>query len=221
MADQQNIVEKSPAGPRANRRVAVICLSLAVSMVGVAYAAVPLYRLFCQVTGYGGTTQVATVAPTKVVDRQITIRLDANTARDMPWQFKPVEKTVQIKIGENRLVYYRAFNPTDETIKGTATFNVTPLEAGVYFNKVACFCFTEQVLKPGEEVDMPVSFFVDPSFVDDPMMKTVTAITLSYTFYRTGEGSGKTDLKQSRNSASDPTPARVTLAPHKEQGNHG
>ncbi|MHA1524104.1 MAG: cytochrome c oxidase assembly protein [Alphaproteobacteria bacterium] len=212
------------ANSPSNRAVATVCATLVVAMVGAAYAAVPLYRLFCQVTGYGGTTQNAASASTTVLERQITIRLDANTARDMPWQFAPVEKTVPVKLGENRLVYFRATNPTDQTITGTATFNVTPLEAGVYFNKVACFCFTEQVLQPGQTVDMPVSFFVDPAFDADPIMKTVTAITLSYTFYRTSNGNpanAKPNLGQIKTGASDQTAARVTPAPHKEQGNHG
>lgn len=171
------------SGSRRNTIVAASCVAGVVGMIGLAYASVPLYRIFCQVTGYGGTTQVAESASTKVLERTITVRFDANTSRGLAWKFKPVQKQITLKIGENGLAFFEATNLTARKIAGTATFNVTPQAVGSYFNKTACFCFTEQVLKPGERVDMPVAFFIDPAIVDDPNLKTVDTITLSYTFF--------------------------------------
>jgi len=156
----------------------------ALGMVGAAFAAVPLYRVFCQVTGYGGATNVATMAPGHIVaDRQITVRFDANVARGMPWDFLPAQRQVSVAAGEEALVFYVATNPTDRTITGTATFNVSPAKAGKYFSKIECFCFTEQVLVPGQSVDMGITFFVDPEIVNDRYLDDVTEITLSYTFF--------------------------------------
>lgn len=166
-----------------NARVAVVCSLVAAGMVGMAYAAVPLYRIFCQVTGYGGTTQVARSASDAVIDRKITIRFDANVSNEMNWSFKPVQRAIELKIGESALAFYRATNRSDREIVGTATFNVTPLGAGAYFNKIECFCFTEQRLAAGESADMPVTFFVDPAIADDPDLAKLTTITLSYTFF--------------------------------------
>ena len=163
--------------------VATSCAAFVVGMVGLAYAAVPLYQLFCQVTGYGGTTQVAQASSTKVLEREITIRFDANTSRDLGWRFKPVQKQVTLKVGENGLAFFEATNLTSKKLAGTATFNVTPQIAGGYFVKTDCFCFTKQVLKPGERTDMPVSFFIDPAIIDAPDLKHVNTITLSYTFF--------------------------------------
>jgi cytochrome c oxidase assembly protein subunit 11 len=168
-----------------NRRLALISFSVAAGMVGASYAAVPLYEIFCQVTGYGGTTQVAEAAPGKVLDRKMTIRFNADVGQAMPWRFAPAQDSVDVSVGEQALAFYRAKNVSGRTITGTATFNVTPAKAGQYFNKVACFCFTEQVLKPGAEVDMPVTFFVDPEIANDPNLNEVTTITLSYTFFET------------------------------------
>lgn len=154
-------------------------------MVGASFAAVPLYEIFCRVTGYGGTTQVADVAPENVLQRKMTVRFNADVDRGLPWRFEPVQGQVEVNVGEQRLAFYRARNSTDRVITGAATFNVTPLKAGQYFNKIACFCFTEQQLAAGQEVDMPVSFFIDPAIADDPNMDDVTTITLSYTFYQT------------------------------------
>ena len=154
-------------------------------MVGMAFAAVPLYRLFCQVTGYGGTTQTAGEAPELVLDRVITVRFNADVARGMPWRFRPARLAIDARVGEPMLAYYRASNDTDETVSGHAVFNVTPLKAGIYFAKIDCFCFEEQVLAPGESVEMPVSFFIDPTIADDPNLNDVGTITLSYTFFRT------------------------------------
>jgi cytochrome c oxidase assembly protein subunit 11 len=166
-----------------NLALALTCAGVVAGMVGLAYASVPLYRLFCQVTGFAGTTQVAESAPGKVLDRTITVRFDSNVSRDLDWSFKPVQRSVELKIGETRLVYFRAVNHADRAITGSATFNVTPDWAGAYFDKIQCFCFTEQTLAAGETVDMPVLFFIDPAIVDDRSASKSMAITLSYTFY--------------------------------------
>ena len=152
-------------------------------MVGAAYAAVPLYRLFCQVTGFDGTPRIATSAPSVVLDKTVAVRFDGNVAPGLPWKFEPVQNTVEARIGESMLVFYRATNTSDRAVKGTATFNVFPEVAAVYFNKVQCFCFTEQVLEPGQSIEFPVSFFVDPEIVNDKDARKVTHITLSYTFH--------------------------------------
>ncbi|MEP3244393.1 MAG: cytochrome c oxidase assembly protein [Sneathiella sp.] len=164
-------------------RLAIVLAGVGVGMLGLAYAAVPLYDLFCRVTGYGGTTQQADIAPDVILDQEITVGFDANTARQMPWDFKPVKKTVTLKIGQTGIAFYEAYNPTDKTITGTASFNVTPQKVGQYFTKIDCFCFTEQTLKPGQRVDMPVTFFVDPEIASDPNTSEVETITLSYTFF--------------------------------------
>lgn len=169
--------------PRQRHAVAWACAGLVAAMLGLSFASVPLYRLFCQVTGYGGTTNQAESAPDVILDREMTVRFDANVGRDMKWDFAPAHGPVPVKVGDSGLAFYRAHNPTDETIVGTATFNVTPQQAGYYFNKIDCFCFVEQALKPGETVDMPVTFFIDPEIADDPALDSVTTITLSYTFF--------------------------------------
>jgi len=169
--------------PRSNIKVAVGCAAVALSMVGVAYAAVPLYRLFCQITGYGGTTQVAEQASENVLSKTINIRFDANSSQKLGWSFEPVERQITIKIGETYLANYKAQNLGTTISTGTSTFNVTPLSAGQYFNKIQCFCFTKQTLKPGESVEMPVSFYVDPEIVNDKDLDGVSTITLSYTFF--------------------------------------
>lgn len=185
MSEQKTDQSKSLQGQQ-QRRHLILAISLGAfvaGMVGMSYAAVPLYQIFCQVTGYGGTTQRAESAPTQILDKIIEVRFDANTARGLPWKFRPAQKTIEIKIGESALVHYEAENNSDKEVVGTATFNVTPETAGVYFNKIECFCFTEQVLKPGERVDMPVTFFIDPEIAKDPEAKHIKEITLSYTFF--------------------------------------
>ncbi|MEQ9144109.1 MAG: cytochrome c oxidase assembly protein [Parvibaculaceae bacterium] len=172
---------------RKHRRLALSLAGLVVAMVGMAYAAVPLYQIFCQVTGYGGTTNTADVAPATVLDRTMTVRFDSNVSRGLAWEFRPAEVSQELKIGETGLAFYRARNLSDEVLVGTATFNVTPQAAGYYFNKIDCFCFTEQVLQPGETVDMPVTYFIDPEVVDDKNLDHVNTITLSYTFFPKGE----------------------------------
>lgn len=175
-----------------NRRTMFIAFGAALAMLGLGYAAVPLYDLFCRVTGFGGTTQVATEAEANAAERMATIaggksfsiRFDANTARNMPWDFRPTQVTDRVAVGQRDMATYIARNNSDQPITGTATFNVEPEQAGRYFNKIQCFCFTEQTLLPGQEIRMPVLYFVDPAVMDDPNMQDVEQITLSYTFHR-------------------------------------
>jgi len=159
---------------------------LVVGMVGVSFAAVPLYDLFCRATGYGGTTKVATEVPERVGEREMTVRFNADVNRDLPWRFRPTQSSVTVLVGEPTLAFYRVENTSDRLIVGTAAYNVTPFTVGKYFSKIDCFCFTEQVLQPGESAELPVSFFVDPSIVDDPKMDRITTLTLSYTFFEVG-----------------------------------
>jgi cytochrome c oxidase assembly protein subunit 11 len=171
---------------RAARRkglTALLATGVIAGMLGLTAAAVPLYRLFCQVTGYGGTTQRAAQAPEQVRDRTIKVRFNADIAQGMSWSFAPAAREVEVRIGEQTLAFYRAHNRAGRPITGTATFNVTPAKAGIYFSKIDCFCFTEQVLAPDESADLPVSFFVDPAILDDPDTKDLQSITLSYTFF--------------------------------------
>ena len=167
------------------RRKAIPLVAVGLGMAGLAWAAVPLYDMFCRVTGFGGTTQVATEGSDRVLERMVTVRFDASTVRGMPWEFRPVQTKIQLRIGETALAFYEAYNPTDRVIAGTASYNVSPFSVGGYFAKIDCFCFTEQVLQPGQRVTMPVTFYVDPEMVDDPETEGVTTITLSYTFYET------------------------------------
>ena len=165
------------------RFTGLLACGVIVGMLGLTAASVPLYRLFCQVTGYGGTTQRADQAPGQIDDRTIAVRFNADVAQGMPWGFAPAQRETVVRIGEQNLAFYRARNLGAEPVVGTATFNVTPSKAGAYFSKIDCFCFTEQVLRPGESVDMPVSFFVDPAILDDPNTRDLASITLSYTFF--------------------------------------
>jgi cytochrome c oxidase assembly protein subunit 11 len=162
-------------------------LSLVVVMGGLAWDSVPFYDWFCRVTGFGGTTMISESAPPEdqILDQTIFVRFDASKERGMPWDFKPVERQMEIRIGETGLAFYEAHNPTDRPIAGTASYNVTPYEAGAFFSKIACFCFEEQILQPGETVLMPVTFYVDPAIVNDRDGQFVKQITLSYTFYET------------------------------------
>jgi cytochrome c oxidase assembly protein subunit 11 len=168
---------------RRHRKVGMIAAGGALFMLGMAFAAVPLYRIFCQMTGYAGTTQRATQASSTVLDRTVTVRFDATVAPNLQWTFEPVQREVQVKFGETALAFYRATNNSAKPVVGTASFNVTPDQVGVYFNKLECFCFTEQRLEPGESVDMPVSYFVDPAMVKDKDAAHIGQITLSYTFF--------------------------------------
>jgi cytochrome c oxidase assembly protein subunit 11 len=168
---------------RRNLGVASACVVFVGAMVGMAYAAVPLYQLFCQVTGYGGTTQRVEQVSDVVLDRTINVTFDANASPGLNWDFKAVDKKVTPKIGETVQITYTATNNSPHPVTGEAIFNVTPGEAGAYFNKVQCFCFTKTTLQPGETLEMPVVFFVDPAIVEAEETKGIGTITLSYTFY--------------------------------------
>ena len=173
---------------RRNGRTAGFAALLVLAMVGLAFASVPLYRLFCQVTGIGGTTQRAAEAPGPVAGKEVAVRFDANIASSLPWRFAPEKGREIVTIGEREMAFYTAKNLSARPVKGTATFNVTPVQAGKYFSKIQCFCFNEQMLKPGEEVRMPVVYFVDPRILQDPDAKGISEITLSYTFYPVDSG---------------------------------
>lgn len=166
-----------------NSRTALLLAASALGMLGLAYASVPLYRLFCQVTGFGGTTQRAETAANIVLNRKMTVRFDGTVAPDLPWTFKPEQVSQDLKIGETRLAYFQATNTSNHPVTGRATFNVTPEKAGLYFKKIHCFCFDEQVLQPGETVSMPVTYFIDPKIADDPNLDDVATVTLAYTFF--------------------------------------
>jgi cytochrome c oxidase assembly protein subunit 11 len=169
--------------PKSDTKVALMCVGGVVTMGCMAYAAVPLYQMFCQVTGLGGTTQKAEKPSDVVLNRMITVRFDSNVSPKLGWSFEPVQRTVEAHIGENMLVFYRATNTSDRKVTGTATFNVAPDAAGLFFSKIECFCFQEQTLEPGQSIEMPVSFFVDPALVADAEASRLKEITLSYTFY--------------------------------------
>ena len=158
-------------------------VSVVIFMGALAWASVPLYDWFCRVTGFGGVTGVSDVAPDEILDQTITVRFDGSLNNHMPWEFKPVVREMEVRIGESGLAFYEAYNPTDRPIAGSASYNVTPYQAGGFFQKIQCFCFEEQVLQPGERVQMPVTFYVDPEIVDDRDGKHIHTITLSYTFY--------------------------------------
>jgi cytochrome c oxidase assembly protein subunit 11 len=158
-------------------------VSLVVFMGALAWASVPFYDWFCRVTGFGGITNTADAGSDEILDQTITIKFDASKDRDMPWDFKPMVREVELRIGETGLIFYEAYNPTDRPVAGQASYNVAPYQAGYFFNKIQCFCFEEQVLQPGERVEMPVTFYVDPEIVTDRDAKYTKEITLSYTFY--------------------------------------
>ena len=202
---------------RASRRRAATALILGgvvCGMVGLAFGAVPLYKLFCQVTGFGGTTQIAEEAPAEIGERVVTVRFNADTARDLPWYFKPEQREIKVRVGEMAMAVYNAVNQSDRALIGTSTFNVTPVKAGAYFNKIECFCFEEQTLAPGERADFPVSFFVDPDIVEDRRLDDVTTITLSYTFFARGEG--VTEAALTDDALVDPSPDAAGPRPGSE-----
>jgi cytochrome c oxidase assembly protein subunit 11 len=180
-----------PASPLRRRDVvvAVSCGLFVAGMVGAAYAAVPFYNWFCRATGFNGTTQVATAGPSGMLDRKVTVRFDANVGPGLPWRFEPEQNSIEVRLGEVVTVYYRAINETARPITASAAYNVAPLNAGAYFQKINCFCFTEQSLKAGEKRDMAVVFYVDPSMATDPDGAEINTITLSYTFYSQREPS--------------------------------
>ncbi len=178
-------------------------VGVVVLMGGLAWASVPFYDWFCRVTGFGGATGVAATAPEDILDQTVTVRFDASKAKGMPWEFTPVEREMTVRIGETGLAFYEAYNPTDKPVAGQASYNVTPYAAGGYFQKIACFCFEEQVLQPGERVEMPVTFFVDPEIVEDPESKYVHTITLSYTFYEIDLPEGFAALESQANTTTN------------------
>jgi cytochrome c oxidase assembly protein subunit 11 len=168
---------------RKNARLGRTVLAVVVFMIGMAYASVPLYDAFCRVTGFGGTTQVSESLPDTIIDRTITIKFNADTDPNTPWQFKPEQRSIDVKLGQRGLTAFNAKNTAKQPTAGTALYNVTPLKAGKYFHKIQCFCFDEQILTAGEEMNMPVLFYVDPEMNDDPNLDDVSTITLSYTFF--------------------------------------
>ena len=165
------------------RRTLFQTIGLVVVMGGLAWASVPFYDWFCRVTGFSGVTAVASGDSEIILDKTIKIRFDASLERNMPWDFKPVQREMTLRIGETGLAFYEAYNPTDRPVAGSASYNVAPFDAGGFFAKIDCFCFEEQVLQPGERVQMPVTFYVDPAIVEDRDAKYAKSITLSYTFY--------------------------------------
>ncbi len=191
-----------PLSKQRKRMMLVVLGGVVCGMVGLSFAAVPLYDLFCSVTGFGGTTQTADSAPEAIGERSIAVRFNSDVSSDVPWRFKPSQTEVQLNVGEVGLAFYTAKNESDRTILGSATFNVTPQKAGIYFNKVDCFCFEEQVLRPGESAELPVTFFVDPDIVNDRNLDDVTTITLSYTFFNQGEEALKNYLGEEAQLAS-------------------
>ena len=181
-------------------KTVVQTLSLVVFMGGLAWASVPFYDWFCRVTGFGGTTGVSEVASDEILDQTIKVRFDASLERNMPWEFTPVVREMEMRIGETGLAFYEAYNPTDRPIAGSASYNVAPYEAGGFFSKIDCFCFEEQVLAPGERVQMPVTFYVDPEIVTDRDAKYVHSITLSYTFYQIDLPEGYAAVEQANDT---------------------
>jgi len=178
--------------PNRHRRLALVLVAGVAAMIGLTYASVPFYRIFCQVTGFGGYTQRADHAPSAALARMVTVRFNADVNVGLPWLFVPLQREVRVHVGETAMAYYRAQNLAGRRVTGQATFNVTPDKAGLYFTKIACFCFNEQTLEPGQSVDMPVTFFVDPKLASDPRMADVQTITLSYTFFRAVDDGAQT-----------------------------
>ncbi|EAU39650.1 cytochrome C oxidase assembly protein [Fulvimarina pelagi HTCC2506] len=188
---------------KARRRgliIAASCTAFIFGMVGAAYASVPLYELFCQVTGYGGTTQRAEANELQVSDKTIEVRFDGNTAKGLPWTFRPNDRSITVRLGETSETSYQVVNNSDRPITGQALYNVTPDAAGIYFNKIACFCFNEQTLQPGESVEMPITFFVDPEVLDAEELQGGYAITLSYTFFPVDDPDEVVNAAQSESS---------------------
>lgn len=201
MTDQGSTGTDRLAGA-ANQRLAAGLVLFVAAMIGMTFAAVPLYRLFCEATGYAGTPKRAEAPSSKVIDRMITVRFDATVSSGLGWSFSPVQREIRLKIGENALAFYQASNLTGGPVTGMATFNVTPEIAGSYFNKVECFCFVEQTLTAGQTVDMPVSFFIDPAMLSDADAKQLQEITLSYTFFKANTPDGPAPAGPAKGAAS-------------------
>lgn len=177
---------KHEEASKKNARLGLTILAVVFGMVGMSYAFVPLYNLFCSVTGFAGTTQVSEQFPDQIVDRTVTIKFNSEVNHNLPWNFEPEQRKIDVKLGQRGITAFYAQNKTSKPVTGMAVYNVTPLKVGQYFHKVQCFCFDEQTLGPKERVSMPVLFYVDPAFNDDPAMDDVEAITLSYTFFNAG-----------------------------------
>ncbi|MEM6461484.1 MAG: cytochrome c oxidase assembly protein [Pseudomonadota bacterium] len=197
--------ETRQSSSTSNRRIVISCVCGVAAMIGMSYAAVPLYQLFCQVTGYGGTTQRAEQYSDEILDRTITVRFDSNVSGALNWDFEPVQREVELRIGETRQVAYMAVNTGAAASHGQATFNVTPQSAGAYFNKVECFCFIETELQPGEQLEMPVLFFVDPEIVEVAETQNINTITLSYTFFPLDKPESVADAEGAATAVGDRT----------------
>jgi cytochrome c oxidase assembly protein subunit 11 len=190
-----------PSQQQRNLRVLMMLVGVVAGMTGLAYASVPLYRLFCQVTGFGGTPQRVAAAPIEISDRTVRVTFTADVAAGLGWKFQPLQRNLELKVGENKLAYYVAENLESGPVTGRATFNVSPEIFGPYFSKIECFCFTEQTLQPGQRIEMPVSFFIDPAVLDDPALKKLNDVTLSYTFFRAADdGAAEKKVGQLQNS---------------------
>jgi cytochrome c oxidase assembly protein subunit 11 len=203
MSDRPQTQAQTPAAQRRHRTVALAVVGVVVAMAGLSYASVPLYQMFCRVTGYGGTTQVATQAPLTHGARTLGVRFDANVGAGLPWTFKPEVPVVKVRTGETSTVFFKVTNTSNRIWSATATYNVSPDQSGLYFNKISCFCFSEQTLGPGETAEWPVVFYLDPALEKDETMAQVDGVTLSYTFFasktqpaqlRADTGAGKPKL---------------------------
>ena len=195
-----------PSQQQRNLRVLMMLVGVVAAMTGLAYASVPLYKLFCQVTGFGGTPQRVAAAPTEISDRTIRVTFTADVAAGLGWKFQPLQRNLELKVGENKLAFYVAENLESKPVTGRATFNVSPEIFGPYFSKIECFCFTEQTLQPGQRIEMPVSFFIDPAVLDDPALKKLNDVTLSYTFFRAADdGAAEKTVGQLQNSQAGET----------------
>lgn len=199
-----------------NKRTALVVLVVVCAMTGLSFASVPLYNLFCRVTGFGGTTQVSEALPGEILERTVTVRFDANTSDALPWDFHPEIKEIPVHLGERGLASFYAHNNGAVPVAGMALFNVTPLKVGKYFHKIQCFCFDEQILQPGRSVDMPVLFYVDPALARDPSMDDVTTITLSYSFFKTDSPELDRALEAFYNSGED-----VPAGQEQDRNDHG
>jgi len=207
MADDRQAQGKGQ--PRHGRTAAVL-VAVVFAMVGLAFASVPLYRLFCNATGFDGTTQRADAAPGAVANgRTVTVRFNADKDPNLPWRFEPEQHDVTVHLGEPQLVMFRATNLGKTPLTGTATYNVTPLTTGLYFDKIECFCFTSQTLQPGETAELPVTFFVNPEIQNDPNTKNISTITLSYTFFPAKNPAGNPNLKPQASLEAPSTPTRT------------
>ncbi len=192
------------ASHKANRRIAFVLLAVMAGVIGLTFAAVPLYAMFCRVTGYNGTVREAEAPSARVLDRMITVRFDANVSSDLGWSFQPVQRQVHVNIGENKLVFFEAKNLTNKALTGSASFSVTPDDAAPYFAKIQCFCITDQTLQPGQTAKLPVSFFVDPAIMDDPNAKRIQEIVLSYTYFKANKPDGAAKARATTGAASKP-----------------